>query len=325
MISVNIQFSQLQSFSFFGSMPRQPQVQADSSVQGTEYPIGDEQQNPVDAGAGKGAGADTLQLSKPLEDQKVADKVPENREISGENEAEEPQEPATANPPATTTDQTAGASAAFEGLNFQDSRSLSLEIKTREGDTVTIHFDQDTSGATAALAVNNETGSGSAGQASLERSAQLNFSIEGDLSKKEHKAIEHLMKRLDKVAEKFFAGDMEGVMKRLGKLGFNEQQLAGFSFDLNHQQSVQAVSAYYGTESAAGTDDLVRAVDFTHDLKQLPRPEFIQDPGRDIGKLLSGVIENKAEHEGHKPPEHDILHRMEKLMEKTFKLADAMA
>jgi|GEM_PF-6652266 len=322
MISVNIQFSQLQNFSFFGSMSHQPQVKADSDVQGTEYPIGNEQKNPADAGTG--AGSDTVKLSKPLEDQKVADKVPENRETTKDNEAQEPQEPGSSPTSPATADQAAGVSAAFQGVNFQDSRSLSLEIKTREGDTVTVHFAQDTSGSTAALAVNNETGSGSAAQADVEKSTQASFSIEGDLSKKEHKAIEHLMKRLDKVAEKFFSSDMEGVMKRLGKLGFNEQQLAGFSFDLNHQQSLQAVSAYYGTGSSAGTDDLAKAVDFTHGLKELPRPDFIQDPGKDVGRLLSGVIENKAEHEGHKPPDHDILHRMEKLMDKTFKLADSV-
>jgi len=314
-MSINVQFSQLQSFNFFGTI-QQPQVQVDTGPLEAEVPTAGE--SPSTAGQQ----TDTLALSQPNQSLSDGNSLAAEADPSADSNAANTDK-VNSNPD-TTTGSTANAAAAFQGFDIQESRSLSLEIQTLDGDVVTIHFDQSSHNTSAAPGVSNASGGGLASRQSLEQGMQLDFSVEGNLSKEEHHAIKHLMERLGKLADKFFKGDMEGVMKRLGNLGFNEQQLAGFSFDLNQQQSVQAVSAYYGTESAVGSDDLAKAVDFTSAMKELPRPEFMKQPGESIGKLFSGVVEHKASHEGHEKPHQDVLERMKNLMDKTFKLADSM-
>ena len=308
MSSVNVQLSQILRSGFFGAM-QQPHVQVGSGQKNPQVPM--ERQDHADEGRQRDSAlsrSQAVDASSPME--------------AGELPRKAKADSAVIDTSTSNHAKSASMGAVFHDVAFQESRSLSLEIETVDGDVVTLRLDRSSSGSKTLYGAVDAAGSRVAIQQTMESGTQLEFSIEGDLSKEERYAIKDLVHQLDKLADKFFLGDMEGVMKRLGSLGFNEQQLAGFSFDLGYQQSVQAVSAYYETVNGAVPDDLAKAAKFSGEIKQLPRPQFMKHPGRDIGKLFSEMVEHKAREGGYEKPSRDILQRLESLMGTTFELAD---
>lgn len=120
-------------------------------------------------------------------------------------------------------------------------------MKTREGDVVTISFSQSSSSSRSALQVQQGDSSLQAFQESDSENSGFSISIEGNLNRDEQKSLQKLMKKMHKVSNAFFHGNGKAALKHALKLGFNDQQIAGFSMDLSMQKSVQAVAAYQQT------------------------------------------------------------------------------
>lgn len=160
----------------------------------------------------------------------------------------------------------------FQGIAMQSSRSAQIQIETQEGDIVTIDFSQAESGSRSAFNMTKKDASISGYQESYSFSSNFNISIEGELNEDEQKALKNLMNKMHKVSDAFFNGNDKAAMKHAMKLGFDNQQIAGFSMDLNRQKSVQAVAAYQQTlmpEQAVNTDLLTQASDFLDKVKSM--------------------------------------------------------
>lgn len=160
----------------------------------------------------------------------------------------------------------------FQGIAMQSSRSAQIQIETQEGDIVTINFSQAESGSRSAFNMSNKDTSISGYQESYSFSRNFNISIEGELNENEQKSLEDLMNKMHKVSHAFFNGNDKAAMKHAMKLGFDNQQIAGFSMDLNRQKSVQAVAAYQQTlmpEKSINTDFLTQASDFLDKIKTM--------------------------------------------------------
>ena len=126
-------------------------------------------------------------------------------------------------------------------LNLLEQEEGTINIKTRDGDTVNIHFgslmtlDQQTS---------NEQGIFSS-EISFSQSQSFSLQIEGELDKKEQKAVASLLKDISKLADNFFSGNIEKAWQQANELGFDNKQIAQVSFDLEEVKQV-AVTEHYG-------------------------------------------------------------------------------
>jgi len=114
---------------------------------------------------------------------------------------------------------------------------FSFELMTAEGDRVAI---QANSSAAVSL-----SGSGNGSSFSAAASRSLSWSVEGDLNADERSAIESLLGGVDRLAEQFFSGDLDGALESAMALGYDREQVASFSLNLS-QSSIRQVSETYG-------------------------------------------------------------------------------
>jgi len=177
------------------------------------------------------------------------------------------------------------------------SKSAEIEIKTKEGDVVTISLSEFASSSQAGFEMEQGGNKISAYGETRVTESGFSLSIEGDLSEDEEKALAGLIDKMTKVSDKFFSGDINAAFKHAQKVGFDSEQIAGFSMDLNMQKSVQAVAAYQQTvmpDENVNTDMLGQARDFLAETKQFMAGtaailDSIAEPKQAFGDLFMGV------------------------------------
>jgi len=128
------------------------------------------------------------------------------------------------------------AAADATGAAQDYSGTFSLEVKTREGDTVTIHFNE-----------------GRTRGASSDQVTEASYEVEGDLSADERKALDQLVGKMVDIADTFFSGTTGfGRLAVVDNLDFFDAgQLAGFALDvgqdrrkMGNRQSDRAYSSF---------------------------------------------------------------------------------
>ena len=193
---------------------------------------------------------------------------------------------------AENTEESASAVSGSQGLGFSSSSQASLEITTKDGDKVSIRFDDQenwrlqqqnrysASGRKAVEAYGNkshgenasaqrsETGalhsgksSGASGSSSssiyYSRTQGFSFSVEGDLDADELKSIGSLIEQVGSLSDSFFGGDLDGALKQAKELSLDDNELVGMSLSLKQSQAaaLQQRSEAAQATSAADADD----------------------------------------------------------------------
>ncbi len=124
------------------------------------------------------------------------------------------------------------------------SSSFELQVKTQDGDLVTIRFRQQ----------EREQGGFSLRQAdgvsqfnamhAKSSHTQLVHAVEGDLDEDELTAINGLVEDLQQIGEAFFDGNVQAAFEQGLNLGYNTEEVAGFSLELRHSVTTLATTRY---------------------------------------------------------------------------------
>lgn len=135
-----------------------------------------------------------------------------------------------------------------------------FELTTAEGDVVRIEANRSSAASVS--------GTGRSESLSAAVSESLRWSVSGDLNKDERAAIESLLGDVDKLAQQFFSGNLEGAMASARALGYDDEQVAGFSLNLSRSEIRRATEVYgqmapgralgRAPESTAGPDLLTQ-------------------------------------------------------------------
>ncbi|WP_028295063.1 DUF5610 domain-containing protein [Oceanobacter kriegii] len=127
------------------------------------------------------------------------------------------------------------------------SNTFALEVQTRDGDTVTVYYEQNSS-------MEEASSNGSYAFSSLQDQA-FSFSVEGELDDGEMEALNGLFKQVESLSNQFFAGNMGEAIKQAMDIGYDSTELAAFSLDLSQSRSVQTTNVYQqpGYSSAASS------------------------------------------------------------------------
>ena len=176
-----------------------------------------------------------------------------------------------------------------QGLGFSSSSQASLEITTKDGDKVSIRFDDQenwrlqqqnrysASGRKAVEAYGNkslgenpsaqrsETGalhsgksSGASSSASssiyYSRTQGFSFSVEGDLDADELKSIGSLIEQVGSLSDTFFGGDLDGALKQAKELSLDDNELVGMSLSLKQSQAAALQQRSEAAKAASATD-----------------------------------------------------------------------
>lgn len=136
---------------------------------------------------------------------------------------------------------------AIQSLDTSHSRSAELEITTKQGDVVKISLNQLATSSRTAFQIEQGNSKISGYEESLSFESNFEIRIEGDLNKNEQKSLKNLLNQLYKVSDEFFNGKIANAFEHAQKVGFDSDQLTGFSLDLNSEQKVQAIAAYQQT------------------------------------------------------------------------------
>lgn len=185
------------------------------------------------------------------------------------------------------------------GLTTSMNQSVDIEITTQEGDVVTISLSQSASSSVSVFEAEQGDSRISAFAETQTIESGFNISIEGDLNEDEQESLANLIKKMSKVSDKFFKGNIESAFKHAQKVGFDTEQIAGFSLDLKMDKSVQAVAAYQQTtmpEQNINTDLLKQAGDFLAETKAFMADtgamlDSFAEPKQTFTDLFSGVAQ----------------------------------
>lgn len=139
---------------------------------------------------------------------------------------------------------------------FAQRNDFSFDLKTRDGDTVTIR------------ASAQEINASKYGQ---ERSSSFSIEISGELDEDELAAINDLLSQVNDLATTFFSGDMNKAFEQALNVGYDYEEIAQFALKLTHTE-VQANPTNYQTDN------------------QIPFTQRL-DPIRDFAQQLLDAIE----------------------------------
>ena len=195
----------------------------------------------------------------------------------------------------------AATQAGFIAASFSTVQSTSLVINTRDGDRVTIDITkQATASRTELAGTRGDTGFSSV-QSRREASVDFSFSVEGNLDEDEQKAINALIKRIDKVSEKFFDGNVQAAFNKAAGLEFNGEELAGYSLNLNSSQTYRAVAAYQQSQpdtaaaSAVGPGDAVALGGEVRGLIDTAAETTpLANPAQDVANIFTTMTRERA-------------------------------
>ena len=147
-------------------------------------------------------------------------------------------------------------------------QSASLELVTKEGDKVTIQFDdqqqwqlQSSGKAKKALQTYGELAgnsqnlkkTGNSSSAFYSHTTQFSFKVEGDLSSDELKSISDMMNKIGGLSDSFFNGNLDDALQQAQKLDLSDSELTSLSLDLYQQQAVGWQSAQSDNTDSSNT------------------------------------------------------------------------
>ncbi len=123
------------------------------------------------------------------------------------------------------------------------SERAAIQITTQDGDVVSFNLEQIQASFEQGQLSGDRFGFESTQMAGQYSSGQYNYSIDGELDEGEIEALNGLMMQIEGMSDQFFSGDFQGAFQSAMELGFDSQEIAGFSVNLSQTQ-VQQVSAY---------------------------------------------------------------------------------
>lgn len=196
----------------------------------------------------------------------------------------------------SATPQTSGANSTsmLAAERYQSAESLSLKVKTKDGDMVTILFNKESDYQSSMGGYSDENGSAVSFSVDRSESSDYRFSVEGDLDSDEIDAIQNLIKDVNEIAGEFFDGDVQAAFDQASEFQMDKTELASMNLRLTRSESYSAVSAYQQVQNpdgqANGGRKLGHMVSELADKASNPALSFVESPFELARELLSGLV-----------------------------------
>ncbi len=202
---------------------------------------------------------------------------------------------------------------AYQEYSRSTAASAEIVIETKEGDRISLSFSQSSSYSNSkslsfdqdSLSVGEET--------SFSTEAGFSVLVEGDINKDEAKSIEKLMNRVNKIADKFFDGDVQKALQQAEKLKIDPSTLSSISVDLSSSVQTKQVEAYqlvsqFPSSAKANTTnagpntlspiDVPKAASVVADLENLLNAEEIISQFKNASETLTQLFSQSALEQG---------------------------
>ena len=113
-----------------------------------------------------------------------------------------------------------------------------LDIKTQDGDKVSLRFQSSSSLKADATYTNDGRTEVKEANVFISSDAKLQIEIDGDLDDDEVAAIKDVLSQIDNIAQRFFGGDIEQAIAGLENFSFDDSELSSVGLDLALKQEI---------------------------------------------------------------------------------------
>ncbi|MCV6620290.1 MAG: DUF5610 domain-containing protein [Cellvibrionaceae bacterium] len=171
-------------------------------------------------------------------------------------------------------------------LDYSRERSFQMEVQTRDGDTISID-------AASLIRYQESQQSGQGGGtefSSLSFSASEEYAaaieISGDIDEGEWQAFTELFDQVLELADNFYNGDVATAFEQAINLGYNGEEIAQFSLNLQQTTSVQQAAVYQAIEPSPWQSKANPIADLQNYAEQLlANTEKLAQQGLDLALL----------------------------------------
>lgn len=146
--------------------------------------------------------------------------------------------------PLITKPETSNIQFAHSSESYAERQNTELQIKTRDGDIVTINIEKAEGYSSSQSAYQDGNNQIIANEQSYSQSQGISYSVKGDLDEDELKAINDLVGEVKGLSDTFFKGDTQAALHHAMDIGFDSSEIAGFAFNVSHSQTSAATQAY---------------------------------------------------------------------------------
>ena len=181
---------------------------------------------------------------------------------------------------------------------YQNAEDFSLKLKTRDGDEVEISFSRNFEAqGSFGFSQDGEGNSAAVLDVSQSEKTGYGFSVKGDLSEDELKAIQTLVQDVGKLAKDFFGGDVQKAFEQAPDVRFDSSQLASMNLTMSRSESYSAARIYEGTQKLAAPEQENAGRRLGHMMRELresaerPQLDFLSQPNQAAGQILQGLVE----------------------------------
>ncbi len=163
--------------------------------------------------------------------------------------------------------------------------SLSLELTTKDGDTITLDFSQIDSVDMNRFRGRTADGDKVADQSYTEGMERVvNMDVLGNLSAEEQAAVDTVLQSVMEAVDSFFRGDTGQAIQKLKAMDFDSGQLAELSLNMSMSKSAEVSKAYFN-----GADAMQDLMDRDANLSQAL--EFIASEQKRLIDLAKDVLD----------------------------------
>lgn len=143
--------------------------------------------------------------------------------------------------------------------SYSYSETMSLTLKTQEGDTIKVDFRQlyaEYQAYTSEMYAENSPSGARYFESTEQMEAthfeeQFGFSVEGDINDDELKAIFSVFEQVDELANNFFDGNIEKALQQAVEMDIDFSQLQSVDLNLQQTETYQQVATYENFEQTA--------------------------------------------------------------------------
>jgi hypothetical protein len=211
--------------------------------------------------------------------------------------------------PRQKTPEDAQVSRLMAAERYQEAETLSLKVKTQDGDEVTINFAKNSQYESSfGIEKDQQGNTQSLFNISRNESSSYQFSVEGHLDNDEIDALQDLIKDVNEISNEFFDGDVQKAFDMASEFRMDKTELASMNLRLTQSEQHTAVAKYSAVENldSPGMNPGKRLGHMMHNMNgAADKPElgFIHDASSLSREILSSLVTQDIRYKDSGEPE----------------------
>ncbi|QEQ96823.1 DUF5610 domain-containing protein [Neptunomonas concharum] len=217
------------------------------------------------------------------------------------------------NPSQVAESTNARVSRLMAAERYQEAETLSLKVKTQDGDEVTINFARS-SQYEGSFGIEKDSNGINAAEFNISRSesSSYRFSVEGNLDNDEIDALQNLIKDVNEIANEFFDGDVQKAFDLASEYRMDKTELSSMNLQLTQSEQYTSVAKYRGVEEmdSPAIAPGKRLGHMMHNMQEAagnPKLGFMKDAASFSRELLATLVTQDIRYRNSDEPEKEKL------------------